>query len=215
MRRGVGISGLQSQQKVRAVYAEQGTVIQTKEKEDLEQAFSEFEIQLEDFANKHYNEIAKNPELRAKMTLICNKFNINILAKKNAFHRTIGNFYLQLSVLLIQQLKEHQVIEKSELARQLSELTKQDISLKDVDQCIKSLKPLGDINTIIIQEKEYFCTISLDHVQLLVKKSWNLSEIKEYFNLSELLAQTYLEELIRSGLGWLDAVDGRVYVGIS
>ena len=213
MRRGIGVSGLVQKQAERAKYAEEGNKMQAKENEELEILYEEFKKQLELFSNENYEEIAKNAELREKLTILCNKFDINILSKKNVFHSVIGNFYLQLSVFVIEILNEQQIIEKNTLSDLLTAKTKQSITNKDIDQCLKSLKPLGHLNVIIIENKEYLSTVQVEHTQLLTRKSWTVTEIAIGLNLSTLVAETYFEELLRVGIGWLDEVDHRIYIG--
>ena len=213
MRRGIGVSGLIQKQAERAIYTEQGNKIQAKENEDLEILYEDFKKQLESFSNENFEEIAKNAELREALTILCNKFDINILSKKNVFHSVIGNFYLQLSVFVIEILNEQQIIEKKSLSDLLTIKTKQSITMKDIDQCLKSLKPLGHLNTIVIESKEYLSTVQVEHTQLLTRKSWTITEISMGLRLSPLVAETYFEELLRVGIGWLDEVDHRVYIG--
>ena len=213
MRRGVGISGLVQKQAEKAIYAETAKKINDRENEELEKLYKEFKEQLEAFSNDHYDTISKNPELREKLSILCNKFDINIMSKKNVFYSVIGNFYLQLSVLLIQILNEHQVVEKTDLTKLLSDKTKQNITFKDVEQCLKSIKPLGHVNLIIIDDKEYISTVEVEHAQLLTRTSWTVEEIASSLNLTAIIAQTYFEELLRIGIGWLDEVDRRIYIG--
>eukprot|EP00835_Amoeboradix_gromovi_P006151 NODE_672_length_5352_cov_0.334856.p3 type:complete len:218 gc:universal NODE_672_length_5352_cov_0.334856:284-937(+) len=213
MRRGVGIAGLAKQQATRARYAEQGNKLQQQEKEELEKLLEELKLQLEAFSNEHFTAITKNPELREKLTILCNKFDVNILSKKNIFHSVLGNFYLQLNVLFIQILKEHQIMEKNEIAELLASRTKQDITVKDLDQCLESLKPLGQINIISINNKEYVSNVQVEHAQLLTRKSWTEEEIKFTLNLNDLIAKTYFDELLRIGIGWLDEPENRIYIG--
>ena len=57
------------------------------------------------------------------------------------------------------------------------------------------------------------CTVQVEHAQLLSRHSWTIEEIMVQFNLSQLVAQAYFEDVIKSGIGWIDSVDNRVYIG--
>lgn len=104
MRRRPGLSGLQRKKREEAKFKNVGEKIEQTQMENVAKQLAQFKDSLEIFANKHRNQINKNPVFRHQFQKMCSQAGVDPLASNKGFWAEllgVGDFYYELAVQVI------------------------------------------------------------------------------------------------------------------
>ncbi|CRL08622.1 CLUMA_CG021339, isoform A [Clunio marinus] len=228
MRRRAGVGAIHKQKLEAERYKDKGTEIQENQFEQMTKQMEFLKTNLEEFADKHKNEIRKNATFRRQFTEMCAAIGVDPLASGKGVWSVLGmgDFYFELSIQIVEiclALGESTggMLEISELKERLSRSRRQkskqqEITIEDILLASKKLKifgnsfqvhPLGK-NRFIIQsipgelslQETKALTVAANQETGSITKSLLMKEL----GWNELRTQQATEKLISEGLVWID-----------
>ncbi|KAJ3260497.1 ESCRT-II subunit protein snf8 [Boothiomyces macroporosus] len=166
---------------------------------------------LELFAQKHSNEIKKDPVFRTQFQTMCAQVGVDPLASNKSFWTEMlgfGDFYYQLSVQIAQvcivtREQNGGLIEIGELIKQVEKMRgkhSQAISRDDVLQSLKCLKPLGDGFSVIKMGQRTLIRSVPEEKRGYADVDMLINDLKW----TEDRAQSNLTTLMNEGICWID-----------
>eukprot|EP00158_Paraphelidium_tribonemae_P006493 Partr_v1_DN27846_c1_g2_i3_m22619 putative SNF8, ESCRT-II complex subunit, homolog (S. cerevisiae) len=105
MRRGLGVAGIQRQQRVKEQYREVGNQLASAQIAQMQQQLEQFKLHLQRFATEHRHEIRKSAEFRMHFQRMCQSIGVDPLASNKGFWAEVlgvGDYYYELAVLIIE-----------------------------------------------------------------------------------------------------------------
>ncbi|KAJ3274238.1 Vacuolar protein sorting-associated protein SNF8 [Terramyces sp. JEL0728] len=128
--RKAGVRGLQQQRRTREQFQKAGEEIAVQQLEQMKIALEALKNNLEIFAQKHSNEIKKDPVFRTQFQNMCAQVGVDPLVSNKSFWTEMlgfGDFYYQLSVQIAQvcivtREQNGGLIEVGELIKQVEKM---------------------------------------------------------------------------------------------
>lgn len=227
MRRRPGIAGLQTAAAARDQYRLVGENVAKIRTDLMKEQLATFKSQLEEFAQKHKNDIRKNPIFRSQFHEMCAKVGVDPLASNKGFWAEllgIGDFYYELGVQIVEiclATRSHNggLINLQELCSLLSQrkkTTREAISEDDCLRAISKLKVLGSgFEVISIGKKKLVRSVptelNRDHNEILELAQGQgyvmVEEVEKKLSWSSGRAMDALETLLKEGLAMIDDGD--------
>ncbi|KAK8942652.1 hypothetical protein KSP39_PZI009257 [Platanthera zijinensis] len=224
MRRRPGIAGLQTAAAARDQYRLVGENVAKIRTDLMKEQLATFKSQLEEFAQKHKNDIRKNPIFRSQFHEMCAKVGVDPLASKVGFWAEllgIGDFYYELGVQIVEiclASRSHNggLINLQELCSLLSlrrKAVREAISEDDCLRAISKLKVLGSgFEVISIGKKKLVRSVptelNRDHNEILELAQGQgyvtAEEVEKRLSWSSGRAMDALETLLKEGLAMID-----------
>eukprot|EP00124_Ichthyophonus_hoferi_P000213 Ihof_evm20s7 gene=Ihof_evmTU20s7 len=154
MRRGPGIAGIRRQQAAQQNARKVGEKMEEAELKTMTEQMEVFKNQLEIFAQKHKNDIAKNAVFRSHFQKMCAQVGVDPLASRKGFWSEllgVGDFYFELGVQIVEvclaaKPKNGGLMKMDEVMKQVTKIRPkhaQQVSIDDCERAIKKLKVLG------------------------------------------------------------------------
>ncbi|KAJ1635033.1 EAP30/Vps36 family-domain-containing protein [Pavlovales sp. CCMP2436] len=226
MRRGVGISGLQRQQRHETQLRRVGAELSDQNAAEIQRQLETLRQRIEAFASIHRNTINRDPQFRAAFNRMVAGVGVDPLQSSKGFWAQllgVGTFYYELSVQVADICMQARasaggLIALDELHRKLVRARADRVISKDDVLCaVGQLRKLGGGYTVLrIGTEEYIRSVpsELDedgghvlamatataHVtrsQLMRERSWTAERAEEA-----------LSGLLREGVVWIDAQAG-------
>ncbi|KAI0497725.1 hypothetical protein KFK09_020959 [Dendrobium nobile] len=224
MRRRPGIAGLQTAVAARDQYRLLGENVAKIRADLMKEQLATFRSQLEEFAQKHKNDIRKNPTFRSQFHEMCAKVGVDPLASNKGFWAEllgIGDFYYELGVQIVEiclATRSHNggLINLQELCSLLSQrrrTAREAISEDDCLRAISKLKVLGSGFAVIsIGRKKLVRSVptelNRDHNEILELAQGQgyvtVEEVERRLSWSSGRAMDALETLLKEGLAMID-----------
>lgn len=242
MRKGAGISALQRHTATVSSYSALSSTLSSQQLTSLETSLASFREELSRFASLHGAAIRRDPAFRHQFQRMCSAIGIDPLAasassKPSWFADQLGlrewtcALALQVvDVCVSTRERNGGVIELGELTERVRRMRdtggsagKEEITEEDIRRAIETLEPLkagyrvteaGGVTYVRTVPRE----LDTDQSMLLVLASdtsgrLTAGEIQQKTGWSRVRAETALGDCVmREGLGWVDDVDGSVWV---
>jgi len=223
-RRGPGIGAITRGAKAQKQFHDVGVQLEASQLEHIERQLALFKEKLEIFANKHKNEINKNPKFRAQFQTMCAKVGVDPLASRKGFWTQllgVGDFYYELGVQIIDiclttRTVNGGIIGIDELLLQLKKLrgkNSNEISIDDIHMSIKKISKLGNgFDLVKVGNKEMIVSVPIemnrDHFTIM-----EVAQKDTYVSVQQLCSQlqwpkhrvdAVLQLLLEQGMVWVD-----------
>lgn len=241
MRKGAGISALQRHTATASSYSALSSTLSSQQLVSLETSLASFRDELSRFAAAHGSAIRRDPAFRHQFQRMCAAIGIDPLAASGSarpswFADSLGlrewtaALALQVvDVCVSTRERNGGVIELGELTDRVRRMrnagasSKEEITEEDVRKAIDTLEPLhagyrvteaGGVTYVRTVPRE----LDTDQSMLLVLASESGGQltargIQEKTGWSRVRAETALGDCVmREGLGWVDDVDGSVWL---
>eukprot|EP00842_Homolaphlyctis_polyrhiza_P005784 jgi/Hompol1/6206/HPOL_004876-RA len=224
MRRGIGIHGLQQQQRTKDEFQRAGEALASQQLAQMQTLLATFKSNLETFAANHKNEIKRDPTFRMHFQRMCSNVGVDPLASTKGFWSDIlgfGDFYYELAVQIAEVClatrdRNGGLIDLLDLKLQVERMrgrNAQPISEDDLIRSIKTLKPLGNGFDVISVGNRTMVQSVPRELNIDFSTAIKLAESKGYIHVDMLKdelaweherANKVLENLVRDGVCWVD-----------
>jgi len=223
-RRGPGIGAITRGAKAQKQFHDVGAQLEASQLEHIERQLALFKEKLEIFANKHKNQINKNPKFRAQFQTMCAKVGVDPLASRKGFWTQllgVGDFYYELGVQIINVCLSTRTVNGGligidELLVRLKVLrgkNANEISTEDIHMSIKKISKLGNgFDLVKVGNKEMIVSVPIemnrDHFTIM-----EVAQKDTHVNVQQLCSQlqwtkhrvdAVLQLLLEQGMVWVD-----------
>lgn len=209
----------------RDAYTQLGKLLDEHHSSQLSTQLSVFQSVLINFANKYEEEIKLNPDFRGKFTKMCQLIGIDSLELLLLNSRTNENFYIGLSVRIVEICQETRdlnggFISYKELISILKSNTniELDVSVNDIDSALKVLDTLGKngYTSLLINKKKWLkFSLPVNTISNDQKKVYDLCEfmggyityklLVDNFDWDKVRCKSVIDDMIMNGLLWVDS----------
>ncbi|CAB3403602.1 unnamed protein product [Caenorhabditis bovis] len=225
-RRRIGIGAIQSRQQTASKFAAKGEQLASEQLEQFSQQLEQLSIGLENFAQRHRDEIKKNSQFRRHFQEMCASVGVDPLASGKGFWAKalgFGDFYYELGIQIVEICLSTTHINggimtveeiRNRLMRTRSRTRKETISTDDILRAVEKLKVLGNGFELVPLGGGRFLVqsvpgeLSMDHsrvLQLAEDAAYVTKElIMDKLRWDEPRATAVLDYLVKEGLAWID-----------
>jgi ESCRT-II complex subunit VPS22 len=224
--------GLAAFEDTKSAYQDLSSTILQKQVEELNTQLSVFQSALNYFAVEHAAEIRTNPEFRSHFARMCTAIGVDPLASSSnkkggslwasLLGKDVSDFYFELAVRIVEICRLTRnvnggIIPVSEVKSRLadkSQLRPIEVSYDDIIQAVKSLKVLGSGFEIVVLSgnkamiRSVPSELSNDQASIFEASQAlgfvTVSMLRDNFGWTTMRCSTVLNEMIKSGLLWID-----------
>lgn len=237
MRRGVGIAGLQKQQRKDAHLRRAGEDLSTQNAAELREQLETLREKIELFATQHREDINRDPKFRAQFNSMCSTIGVDPLQSSKGFWAQllgVGDFYFELAVqaadvCMRTRADNGGLMALSDLHRRLEAVraasargsphssSTQVVSADDVRCALGQLRQLGGgYNLVQLGGAEYVHSVptelSRDHnavLEVALPTAFvTRAQLVDQLSWTPGRADDALAALMREGIMWIDSQTG-------
>ncbi|VDO47965.1 unnamed protein product [Onchocerca flexuosa] len=225
-RRGVGVGAVQQKKDLQAKFQAKGTELASEQLNQFSQELAIFQTKLEEFAQKHRDEIRRNSQFRRHFQDMCASVGVDPLASSKGFWAEklgVGDFYYELAVQIVEVCMSTNHINggvmtvdelRNRLMRSRARTRRDPITTDDILRAVDKLKVLGNGFELIALGSGRFLVqsvpgeLSMDDsrvLQLAEDAAYVTKElIMDRLRWDERRTNVVLEHLVKEGIAWVD-----------
>ncbi|GAV04013.1 hypothetical protein RvY_14361 [Ramazzottius varieornatus] len=230
MNRRVGIGAIDKKKLTEARFRDRGEELAADQLRQLSSQLGTLKSKVEEFAEKHKNEIRKNLEFRRQFQEMCASIGVDPLASSKGFWSEmlgVGDFYYELGVQIVEVCmatnhKNGGIMPLEELfqrvVRSRRKTSGQQLSTDDILRAIDKLKILGNGFTLIKLDRGRILVqsvpgeLSLDQNQVIQVAQETacitVLDLKVKLKWQEERSKKVLQDMVSSGFAWVDLQAG-------